>query len=598
MENTAVAPLTGAEEISWDLTDLYTGINDPAINRDLDQADADADEFAEQHRGRIAQLDANQLSRLLETFEGIVEHAYKPAIFAQLLWSTNTEDPAAGALMQKTLERISRLNQKLIFFELELANISDDKAQALLADASLAHYRHWLELTRRYRPHLLTEPEEKILAEKAVTGQEAWVRFFEETHSAMRYELDGQMVPEQVVAARLYDASRDVRQRAAASLTAGLTSLSRTTTFVFNTILADKASEDHLRHYPGWISSRNLDNEVDDKMVDALVSSVTARYDIVARYYKLKRRLLNLGELFDYDRYAPLPAADRTYKWDEARDIVLAAYNKFHPRMAEIASQFFEKRWIDAAVRPGKRSGAYSHSVVPSVHPYVFLNFESNPREVMTLAHELGHGVHQYLARKQGILQASTPLTTAETASVFGEMLVFQDILSRETDKAARLALVTYKIEDTFATIFRQVSMNRFEQAMHTARREEGELTTERFTELWLDTQRAMFQDSITLTDGYGLWWSYIPHFISTPGYVYAYAFGNLLVLALYARYQSTGADFAPAYLDMLAAGRSDWPHEIVKPLGIDLTDLKFWEHGLQLLDDMVREAESLAGEA
>jgi oligoendopeptidase F len=340
-----------------------------------------------------------------------------------------------------------------------------------------------------------------------------------------------------------------------------------------------------------------MDNEVDDNTVDTLVSAVVSHYDIVARYYRLKRRLLGLDELFDYDRYAPLPAADQKHLWPEARDIVLSAYGKFHPRMAEIANLFFEKRWIDAAVKPGKRGGAYSHAVVPSLHPYVFMNYEPTPREVMTLAHELGHGVHQYLARDQGLLQADTPLTTAETASVFGEMLVFQDLLSHETDPDARLAMLTQKIEDSFATVFRQVSMNRFEQAIHTARRSEGELTTGRFSELWLETQRAMFSDSVTMTDEYGLWWSYIPHFIAAPGYVYAYSFGNLLVLALYARYQTVGADFAPAYLDMLAAGRSDWPHTIMKPLGVDLTDPNFWDRGLQMLDDMVRDAERLAAE-
>ena len=362
-----------------------------------------------------------------------------------------------------------------------------------------------------------------------------------------------------------------------------------------NNILADKASDDRLRNYPTWISARNMSNEVDDATVDALVEAVTSRYDVVARYYNLKRRLLGLDGLYDYDRYAPLPAADRHYDWSEARDVVLNAYAGFDQRMADVASLFFERRWIDAAIRPGKRGGAFSAGTVPSVHPYILMNFEARPRDVMTLAHELGHGIHQKLAGVQGLLQADTPLTTAETASVFGEMLVFQDLLARENDPGVRLAMLTSKIEDSFATAFRQVSMNRFEHVAHTARRSEGELSTERLSELWMGSQRPMFGDSVTLTDNYALWWSYVPHFISTPGYVYAYAFGELLVLALYARFKQSSAGFADAYLAMLTAGGSNWPHEIVKPLGVDLTDPAFWQNGLGILDDMVRDAETLA---
>ena len=371
--------------------------------------------------------------------------------------------------------------------------------------------------------------------------------------------------------------------------------MSRTTTFIMNNILADKASDDRLRSYPTWISARNMGNEVDDGTVDALVAAVTSRYDIVARYYNIKRRLLGVDELFDYDRYAPLPSADKHYAWDEARSIVLNAYASFDPRLSDIAAMFFDRRWIDAAIRPGKRGGAFSAGTVPSVHPYILMNYEARPRDVMTLAHELGHGVHQKLSGVQGLLQADTPLTTAETASVFGEMLVFQDLLAREDDPKIRLAMLTSKIEDSFATAFRQISMNRFEQAAHTARRSEGELSAERISELWMGSQRPMFGDSVTLTDNYAIWWSYIPHFIATPGYVYAYAFGELLVLALYARYKQAPAGFADAYVGMLTAGGSNWPHEIVKPLGVDLTDPAFWQNGLDILAEMVGEAEELS---
>ena len=303
---------------------------------------------------------------------------------------------------------------------------------------------------------------------------------------------------------------------------------------------------------------------------------------------------MGLPELYDYDRYAPLPAAVRTYGWEEARELVLSSYREFHPRMSEIAGQFFEKQWIDAAVRAGKLGGAYSHGAVPSVHPYIFMNYEGTPRHVMTLAHELGHGVHQCLAREQGILQADTPLTTAETASVFGEILVFNNLLANEKDPGIRLSMLVQKIEDIFATVFRQTAMNRFEETIHTTRRSEGELTTDRFSELWLETQRAMFGGSVTLTDNYSIWWSYIPDFIHTPGYVYAYAFGQLLVLALYARYQEVGNEFSELYLNLLKAGGSDWPENLVKPLGVDLKDPEFWSKGLSMIEHLVQQAETL----
>jgi oligoendopeptidase F len=498
-------------------------------------------------------------------------------------------------LLQKVTERGSRLGQKLVWLDLEIAHAPDDAASGWYAAPELAKYRHWLEVVRLYRPHLLTEPEEKILAEKSVTGRSAWDRFFDETHSAQRYEFDGEQMSRDQLLSRLYSPDRDTRRRAAQVVTDGLRDLKRTTTYVFNTVLADKASDDRLRRYPTWITSRNLSNEVDDATVDALVEAVTSRYDIVARYYRLKARLLGLDELFDYDRYAPLPAADRNYPWSEAKQIVLDAYRAFHPQMAEVAGMFFERNWIDAPPRPGKYGGAFSHGAVPSVHPYILLNYDAKPRDVMTLAHELGHGVHQKLSGVQGLLQADTPLTTAETASVFGEMLVFNSLMERESSPQVRLGMLTQKIEDAFATAFRQISMNRFEHAIHTARRGEGELTTERFGELWMETQRAMFGESVTLTDNYGLWWSYIPHFIGTPGYVYAYAFGQLLVLALYARYKEVGGDFPDRYVAMLSAGGSNWPHEIVKPLGVDLQDPAFWRGGLNILEEMVAEAEDLA---
>jgi oligoendopeptidase F len=589
---------TGAEGVAWNLGDLYASESDPRLDADLDAADQQADAFAAKYRGRVADLSAKEMAELLAEYEAIADLAGKAGSFAGLSWTTQTDDPARGALLQKVTERGSHLRQKLVFLDIEWANAPDEAAARLIGDPLLARWRHWLVTARRYRPHLLTEPEEKIIQEKSTTGAAAWSRFFDEVHGANRFEWEGAQVPEQVVLAKLHEPDRAVRRAAAASVTRGLHAVERTTTYIANTLLADKASDDGLRKYPGWISARNMDNQVDDATVDALVRTVTGRYDIVARYYRLKRRLLGLDELFDYDRYAPLPAAERRYSWHESREIVLAAYRRFHPRMAEIASQFFDKRWIDADVHPGKRGGAFSDGCVPSVHPWVFVNYLGKSDDVMTVAHELGHGVHQFLARDRGLLLANTPLTTAETASIFGETLVFNDLFARERDANVKLAMLVREIEGGFATVFRQVAMNRFEEAMHTARRTGGELTTADFSRRWLETQRAMFGDSVTLTDDYGLWWSYIPHFIHTPGYVYAYSFGDLLVRALYARYRAAPDGFADRYLALLAAGGSDWPHELLAPFGVDLKDPEFWAQGLGLLEEMVNQAERLARDA
>lgn len=588
---------TGAEEIAWDLSDLYAGIDDPDIERDIQSADERADSFAAAYRGTLLTLSAEALGAAVAEFERIIEMASRLGSFAHLIWSTDTGNPRYGALLQKITEWSSRLRQKLVFFELEWVNAPEDFAQRMIADPALAHYRHWLETSRRYQPHRLSEPEEKILAEKAITGEEAWTRFFSELMGNARYPFDGEELTQAGILAKLYVPDRDVRQRAAEAFTSVLKEKLPVLTYVFNTLAADKASDDRLRHYPTWISARNLANEVSDEVVNALIDAVTARYDIVARYYRLKRQLLGVEVLYDYDRYAPLPAAESHYSWDRAREIVLGAYAAFEPRMADIASQFFARSWIDAPPRPGKQGGAYSASTVPSVHPYIFLNYTGSARDVMTLAHELGHGIHQYLAREQGMLQARTPLTTAEMASTFGEMLVFSDFMAQEADPAVRLAMLAHKIEDSFATVFRQISMNRFEHGMHTARRAEGELTSERFSTIWMETQRAMFGDSVTLTDNYAIWWSYVPHFVQTPGYVYAYAFGELLVLALFARYRRDGTGFAPRYLDVLRAGGSDWPEKILAPMGVDLTDPHFWQEGLGEIEGMVAQAEQLVRE-
>ncbi len=585
----------GTDRVRWTLHDLHAGPED--AKESLDAAADAADALADDARGQIADLSAPELARVLERVEAVQDRVGRAYAYAYLRWSTDTTDSSRGALLQEVRERANRIRQTLVFVEVEWADVSEERAEALLAEEALADYRHFLEVEHLQREHVLSEPEEKILSEKNVTGRSAWTRFFDETMGATTFELDGEELSQQEILSNLYEADRDLRRRSALAFTEGLEDNLRSLTFVFNTVLADKASTDRLRGYDHWLASRNRSNEVDEETVGALIEAVTSRYDLVARFYRLKKDLLGLDELKDYDRYAPVGDADTTYEWGRARDLVLDAYGDFHPEMADAAGRFFEQNWIDAAVAPGKRSGAFSHGTVPSAHPYVMLNYTEKARDVQTLAHELGHGVHQYLSREQSIFHHGTPLTTAETASVFGEMLVFQRLLKREDDPENRLALLVGKIDDTLATVFRQVAMNRFEDRIHTARREDGELDADRFSELWMQTQEAMFEGSVTLGDHYRLWWSYIPHFLHSPGYVYAYAFGELLVLALYARYQNTGADdaFADTYMDLLRAGGSDWPHRLVGTLGVDLTDTDFWQQGLGEIETLIEDAEALA---
>jgi oligoendopeptidase F len=584
---------TGAEHVRWDLTDLYH--DHGALEADLKTAREDASAFASRYRGTIADLDAARMAEALGMLERIHDMAGKAYTYAYLHWSTDTNDASRGALLQMVREAYTEIGQELIFFEVEWAAVNDERANAVIAQEEVAGYRHFMEVQRLTRKHLLSEAEEKILAEKNVTGRGAWNRFFDEVLGALRFDLDGSSLTQQELLARLYEPDRSVRQRAALAFTEGLLKQERSLTFIFNTILADKASDDRLRKYPSWISSRNLSNEVSDETVEALIEAVASRFDLVARFYRLKKRLLGVDTLYDYDRYAPVGEADTRYGWDHARTLVEEAYTAFHPEMGEITTRFFEKRWIDAALGPGKRGGAFSHGAVPSAHPYVLMNYTGRVRDVQTLAHELGHGVHQYLSREQGVFQSDTPLTTAETASVFGEMLVFQRLMERESDPANQLAMLVGKIDDTVATVFRQIAMNRFEDRIHTERRTRGELNSERLGELWIETQSKMFGDSVQLGDHYRHWWSYIPHFLHTPGYVYAYAFGELLVLALYARYREEGADFAGRYMDLLRAGGSDWPHVLVGKLGVDLTDLGFWHQGLDAIEDLIARAEELS---
>ena len=588
-----------AAGVRWDLSDLYAGPDDPAIEADLDRCLAEARRFAEAHRGRVAELDAPGLARAVAEYEALSEPMWKTSSYASLLFAADTGVPRHGALLQRVQERGSEIRNELVFFELEWVAADDARARALLDDPALAPRRHLLESMRRYKPHVLSEPEERLLDETANTGHRAFSRLFDELFGAARFSIElpagEQELSEEEALALLYDPDRETRRAASRGLTEGLKAQSRSVGFVFNTLVQDKAVQDRLRRYEDPMASRNLANEIDDASVTALLDACVARYPLVARYYALKQRLLGLERLYEWDRYAPLEGPEGTRSFDEARRIVLDAYADFAPELAEVAGRFFERRWIDAELRPGKRGGAFSASTVPSAHPYVMLNYTGQLRDVMTVAHELGHGVHQWLARERGLFEQSTPLTTAETASVFGEMLVFRRLLGEEDDPAVRLALVCGKLEDSFATVFRQVAMTRFEQALHAARRDEGELPLDRVNELWMETNRPMFGDSVELTEDYAWWWLYIPHFVHSPFYCYAYAFGELLVLALVRRYDAEGEAFVPRYLELLRAGGAEAPPALVGRVGLDITDPAFWDGGLALLEDMVAEAEGLA---
>jgi oligoendopeptidase F len=592
--------LTGAENVIWDLSVFYAGIDDPMIESDMQKLNGQVDTFADEYRGRVAQLDAEEMMDALKGLESIFDLQGRIASFARLLYSTDTNNPQYGALVQKNTEFNAQLEQKLIFFDLEWNEAEGSHVQNLLADPTLGEYRHYLEAKRRYQPHQLSEVEEQLMVEKDVTGRAAWTRFFTQLLGALRLDYEGEKLTLTQVLTKLHDEDREVRRKANDAITAALQSKAMELTYVFNVLVADKSFEDKRRGYATWVSSRNLDNKAPDAVVDALVQAVTSNFDIVARHYRLKRALLGLDELREYDRYAPLPVkeSDSFYVWNDARDVVLKAFDAFSPQVGDVARKFFDGQWIHAPVTPGKRGGAFASPTVPSAHPFVFVNYEGQTRDVMTLAHELGHGIHMYLsAQKSGLFGLYTPLTTAEMASTFAEMLVFSDLMNREPDAEARLAMLAHKIEDSFATVFRQVAMNRFEDKLHNTRRTQGELTTEQVNGMWMETQRQMFGDSVNLSDDYGQWWSYVSHFVAVPGYVYAYAFGELLVLALFNLYKERGAAFVPQFIEVLAAGDSDWPDQILAKIGVDLTDLNFWNEGLNALRELVDQEEQLARE-
>jgi len=587
------------EDVTWELADLLRGDgldpNEPesAVTALLDRADELAGAFARAHEGGVAKLDGPDLVEAMRRLAEISELAGRAASYAHLRFAADTEDPANGALVQMVSERGTAIQTKLLFFELEWVQVPGERAEELLATEGLEFARHHLELERRYRPHLLSKPEETIATELSVTGRGAWTRLFDELTSAIRVKLpdDEESVSLDVALSRLIDPDRDLRRSTAEAVTAALEPGLRTRTYVFNTLLQDKSIKDRLRTYPHWLASRNLANEASDESVQALVEAVKGRYGLARRWYETKARLLGLDRLADYDRMAAVSGDDEDLPWDEGRRLVLESFASFSDRAAGVVERFFADRWIDAPPTPVKRGGAFSASTVPSVHPYVLLNYTGKRRDVMTLAHELGHGLHQTLAREQGVFHQNTPLTVAETASVFAEEIVFGRLLGKAETASSRLSLLAEAVEGQIATVFRQIAMNQFEDRVHTTRRTEGELRVERFGELWAETQAELLGDSVEITEGYRSWWSYVPHFIATPGYVYAYAFGQLLALSVYRLYTERGEEIVPAYLEMLSAGGSRSPEELGRIVGVDLADPGFWDSGLDLVEDQVDAA-------
>jgi oligoendopeptidase F len=575
---------TGAESVRWDLSDLFKSPTDPAIKAALADALKRAQAFEERYKGKVVSLPPKEFAAMMRQLEDDEELAAKPDVYAYLLHSQDTGDPAAGRLLARVREAGAERGSHGVFFTLELAQVSES-----------AKYRHMVEEARKFRPHQLSEPEERVLTDFSPVGNAAWNRLFEELCARITVDLDSRQMPLEEALVRLREADRKVRREASGAITTALAADVKTRGYIFNVILGEKAIDDRLRHFPTWISSRNLANETSDEAVQALVEAVTGRYDVCIRYYRVKKQLLGVGDLYEWDRYAPIGGASRNLTWDESKDLVLGSYTRFSKRAGALVEDFFKHGWIDAPVVPGKAGGAYCMPVTPRHHPYVMLNFTGTLRDALVMAHELGHGLHDRLAVKNHIFDFHPPLTLAETASVFGEALTFDRIMSEEKDPKVRLAMLCNQCEDAFSTVFRQVAFNRYEDACHTMRRKEGELAIEQLGELFQEKLQAMFGDALILTDEHQVWWSYVSHFMHTPGYVYAYAFGNLLALSVYHRYLEVGPSFVDKYLDFLAAGGSTRPDELVKRLGMDITDPGFWDAGLKILDGMVTEVEQLA---
>ncbi len=601
---TAKRPVTAKTALGalpeWNLADLYSGLDDPAIKRDLDRADVECVAFENAYKGKLGDLARSPeagaaLAEAVRRYEAIDDLMGRLASYAGLIHAGNTVDPARTKFYGDVQERLTAASTHLLFFSLELNRIDDALVEAATADPLLGHYRPWLEDVRRYRPYQLEDRVEQLFHEKSMTAYSAWNREFDATIANLRFKVLGKTLAIEPTLNLLQDRSGEKRKAAAQALAYTLKDNVQHFALITNTLAKDKEISDRWRGFADIADDRHLSNRVEREVVDALVAAVRAAYPRLShRYYALKAKWFGKKRLPHWDRNAPLPqVTQRTVGWTEARNTVLTAYGAFSPKMAEIAERFFAERWIDAPVRPGKAPGAFAHPTVPSAHPYVLLNYQGKPRDVMTLAHELGHGVHQVLAAPNGALMAPTPLTLAETASVFGEMLTFRKLLAATRDDKEHKAMLAAKVEDMINTVVRQIAFYTFERAVHTERKS-GELTAERIGELWLSIQGESLGPAIELKPGYEMFWAYIPHFIHSPFYVYAYAFGDCLVNSLYAVYENAAEGFAERYLAMLAAGGTKHYSELLAPFGLDARDPAFWQGGLGVIERMIEELERL----
>lgn len=584
----------------WNLADLYSGIDAPEVARDLERMDADCVAFETDYRGKLATGTANEdggkwLAQAVRRYELIDDLAGRLGSYAGLVHAGDSVDPAISKFYGDVSERLTAASTHLLFFALELNRIDDDILTGAMQEPELAHYRPWIEDLRKEKPYQLDDELEQLFLEKAQTAYSAWNRLFDQTISGLRFKIGAKELAIEPTLNLLQDRDGAKRRSAAQALGKTFKANERTFALITNTLAKDKDISDRWRGFKDVADSRHLNNRVEREVVDALVASVRAAYPKLShRYYALKARWFKKKRLAHWDRNAPLPfAATGTIAWPEARSMVLSAYRGFSPDMANIAERFFTDRWIDAPVRPGKVPGAFSHPTTPSAHPYVLMNYQGKPRDVMTLAHELGHGVHQVLAAKNGALMAPTPLTLAETASVFGEMLTFKRLLAQTKNARQRQALLAGKVEDMINTVVRQIAFYSFERAVHTERKN-GELTATRLGEIWLSVQGESLGPAIEIKAGYENYWMYIPHFIHSPFYVYAYAFGDCLVNSLYAVYENAAEGFAERYLGMLAAGGTKHYSELLLPFGLDAKDPKFWDGGLSVIAGMIDELEAM----
>ncbi len=585
----------------WNLDDLYDDLHDPRIDADITRLDAKAESLSERWKGSIAtaSVTAREFIEVITEYEDILDGIYRMSAYSSLMFSTNTGEPRCGALLQRIREAANAIYTKLVFIELEIGRIPEPAFATLITSTTLSHYRHYLTHQRERARHYLSEPEERVLIETSNTRGRAFARLFTEIHARTRYSVtianDTKKLNQSETLTLLYDSNRDVRAAAATAITEAMKINSHTGTFIFNTLLHEKDVTDRLRGYDAPEASRHLANALPGDVVNTVTQVCEQNYTIVHDYYALKRRLLNLDSLTHYDRYAPLDLDAGVIPFSDARELVLDAFTAFSPDVATMARRFFDHRWIDAPPADGKQGGAFCAGVTPSHHPYVLLNFTGRPRDVMTLAHELGHGIHNILASDNSLINYHPVLPLAETASTFAEMLVFEQLRSRSNSAEQRLALICNKIEDSFATVFRQVAMYRFEQRCHRLRREHGEQPVAAFSEVWQTSMQAMFGSSLTLGEDHEWWWLYIPHVVHSPFYVYAYAFGELLVLALYAQYRKEGEPFIGRYLKLLRGGGSRSPLALAADIGVDLRDPTFWQRGCDLLRVQVEEASDLA---